>query len=324
MRYVVYGAGAVGGVLGGRLHDAGHDVVLVARGEHLRAIQRDGLGLVEPDGTRSLSVPAVADAREVDPSSPTTVLLAVKSHQTRTAVEDLVAAGMTTSPVVSLQNGVANERHLLRFFADVQGVCVMMPASHLEPGVVEQHSSPVPGILDIGRFPGGTDATTHSVAEAFRSAGFVSEPRTDVMAWKHRKLLGNLANAVGACCGESTGTAELRDRARSEGEQALAAAGVPVVSAEEDRARRGDLLGTGGGGGRAGGSSWQSLRRATGSIESDYLNGEIVLLGRLHGVPTPCNELLRRTAVRMARAGEQPGTVQASDLLASLGPVIPL
>jgi 2-dehydropantoate 2-reductase len=317
MRWMVYGAGAVGGVLGARVHEAGHDVVLVARGAHLDAIRSHGLTLATPDGSRTLSVPAVARAAEVDLSEPTVVLLAVKSHQTHAAVLDLVGTAPPSTAVVCVQNGVANEPTLLRFFEQVYGVCVMMPAGHLEPGVVAQHSSPFPGILDVGRFPAGVDEGARTVAEAFRSAGFVSEPRADIMAWKHRKLLMNLGNAVQACCGSGAGTDELRDLALAEGEAVLAAAGLAVVSDADDAGRRGDLLQTREvpGHERGGGSSWQSLRRATGSIESDYLNGEIVLLGRMHSVPTPCNELLQRTAAELARRGAEPGTVPAGELL---------
>jgi 2-dehydropantoate 2-reductase len=59
---------------------------------------------------------------------------------------------------------------------------------------------------------------------------------------------------------------------------------------------------------RGGGSSWQSIARGTGDIESDFLNGEIVLLGRLHGVPTPANEALQALGNEMARAGLGPGS----------------
>jgi 2-dehydropantoate 2-reductase len=322
---MVYGAGAIGGVLGGLLHEAGHDVVLVARGPHLDALRRDGLTLASPEGTRTIDVPAAGDAREAldgaDGDGPVTVLLAVKSHQTQAAVEDLTSVLPAATPVVSLQNGVANEPWLLRFFADVQGVCVMMPTGHLEPGVVEQHSAPVPGILDVGRYPGGTDATSASVAAAFRDAGIVSEPRPDVMAWKHRKLMMNLGNAVQACCTPGPDADDLAGRAVAEGEAALAAAGIPVVGVAQDRERRGDLLRVSpvDGRERGGGSSWQSLRRGTGSIETDYLNGEVVRLGRLHGVPTPANALLQATARRLAATGGEPGSVPAADLLARLG-----
>ena len=69
---------------------------------------------------------------------------------------------------------------------------------------------------------------------------------------------------------------------------------------------------------RAGGSTWQSLRRATGSIETDYLNGEIVLLGRLHSIPTPANELVQRAMRDLAGRGGLPGTVAEADLLSAL------
>src|SRR5689334_10560392 len=263
MHWLVYGAGAVGGVLGARMHDAGLDVTLVARGAHLAAIRSHGLTVAAPDGECTVDVPAVGSAAEADLARPTTVLLAVKSHQTDAAVADLVDALPERSPVVSLQNGVANEPTLLRFFADVQGVCVMMPASHLEPGVVEQHCAPVPGILDVGAVPGGVTGTTRRVADAFTAAGFVSEPRADILAWKRRKLMMNLGNAVQACCGDDDPDAgRLLEAVGAEGERALAAAGLRVVSAQEDRERRGTILQRREPAGRPrrGGSSWQSLR----------------------------------------------------------------
>jgi 2-dehydropantoate 2-reductase len=321
MHWLVYGAGAVGGVLGARMYDAGLDVTLVARGDHLAAIRSRGLTVAAPDGERTIDVPVVGSAAEADLTRPTTVLLAVKSHQTHAAVEDLVAALPGGAPVVSLQNGVANELALLRFFADVQGVCVMMPSGHLEPGVVEQHCAPVPGILDVGGYPGGVGKSTLRVVEAFATAGFVSEPRADIMAWKRRKLMMNLGNAVQACCGDDDPDWErLLEVVEAEGEAALAASGLTVVSRAEDRERRGDILRRGelAGRPRGGGSSWQSLRRAQGNIESDYLNGEVVLLGRLHSVPTPANELLRVTAGRLAREGAAPASVRAADLLSRL------
>jgi 2-dehydropantoate 2-reductase len=321
VQWVVYGAGAVGGVLGGLLYDAGHDVVLVARGEHLTAIRDRGLTVESPTGSANLPVPAAGCAAEVDWSQPSVVLLAVKSHQTAAALTDLVAAAPEATPVVSVQNGVANEPAALRWFPAVYGVCVMMPTGHLEPGVVEAHCTPVPGILDVGAFPSGVDDTARSVAEGFVSAGFVSEPRPNIMAWKHRKLVMNLANVVLACCASGPAADELRERVRAEGEIVLAAAGVEVVSEAEDRIRRGDILRTGQNTGRerGGGSTWQSLRRGTGAVESDYLNGEVALLGRLHGIATPANALMQRTAARLARERSGPGSLDPADLLAQLG-----
>jgi 2-dehydropantoate 2-reductase len=67
-----------------------------------------------------------------------------------------------------------------------------------------------------------------------------------------------------------------------------------------------------------GGSSWQSLARTAGSIEADFLNGEIVLLGRLHEVPAPANALLQSLANRMARERLLPGATGEGEVLAAL------
>jgi 2-dehydropantoate 2-reductase len=101
----------------------------------------------------------------------------------------------------------------------------------------------------------------------------------------------------------------------------LRAAGIAYASAAEDAARRGDLLRIGEvpGVSRAGGSTWQSLARGAGAVEADYLNGEIVLLGRLHGVPTPANETARRLVNRHARDGARPGTLTPEQFLAAIG-----
>jgi 2-dehydropantoate 2-reductase len=196
----------------------------------------------------------------------------------------------------------------------------MCPAGHLEPGVVQAFSSPIPGLLDVGRFPSGTDERSHGLAEAFRSAGFDSIEREDVMRWKYCKLLMNLGNAVEAAFLPSD-RAEVSALARDEGMACLQAAGIAFASAEEDGARRGTLmkLGPVGGRRREGGSSWQSLQRGTGSIESDYLNGEVVLLGRIHGVPTPVNALLQEVAWEMAWSGAEPATLSAAQFFDRLG-----
>ena len=73
-----------------------------------------------------------------------------------------------------------------------------------------------------------------------------------------------------------------------------------------------------GGQARGGGSTWQSLERRAGSVETDYLNGEIVLLGRQHGVPTPANALLQRLMADAAATGAPAGAMTAEELHARL------
>jgi 2-dehydropantoate 2-reductase len=323
MRFVIYGAGAIGGVVGGRLFQAGQDVTLVARGDHLRALQRDGLTLASPDATVTLPVPAVGTPAEAQPTEGDVVVLAMKTQHTAAAVAELAQVAPPGVAVVCAQNGVENERLALRSFADVYAMAVMLPASHLEPGLVEASSSPVTGLLDLGRYPAGTDDTARAVAAALSAATFSSQARPDIMRWKYRKLILNLGNAVEAVTGTTGRESPLAARLAEEGEAVLRAAGIDVASADEDIERRGDLLRMRpiDGRRRQGGSSWQSLTRGVGSIESDYLNGEIVLLGRLHDVPTPVNDLLQRLARRLAVAGHPPGTLTADEVLAQLEPV---
>lgn len=316
-RYVVLGPGAVGGVIGGRLHEAGHDVVLVARGAHLETLRRRGLRVDEPGRSRVLAVRVVGAPGDVDWRPGDVTLLATKTQDSAGALDALARAAPAV-PVACAQNGVANERLAAERFAEVQAICVMLPAEHLEPGRVVAYSAPIPGILDVGRYPTGTDALTDRIAADLRGAGFSSLADPAVMRAKYGKLLSNLGNAAEAACGpDDPELAALVMAARTEGERCLAAAGITFVPATEEAARRGDLITMHpvAGATRRGGSSWQSLARATGSIEAEFLNGEMVELGRQHGVPTPVNAMLQRVAVQMARRSELPGSRCAAGML---------
>jgi 2-dehydropantoate 2-reductase len=315
VRFVVYGAGAVGGVVGARLYQHGHEVLLIARGPHLRAIERSGLRIESPADVATLQIPAVERPSEAGFQSGDVVVLAVKSQHTADALAALAAIAPADLPVLCAQNGVANERAALRLFSAVYGAHVMLPATHLEPGVVQASASPVTGMLDVGRYPSGTDETAAELSKAFNASSFDSRALADIMRWKYRKLIMNLGNAVEALIAPGPAQDEIADRAEREGEACLRAAGIHFASREEDRTRRGNLLRLGpvAGRERGGGSSWQSLARRAGTIEADYLNGEIVLLGRLHGYATPVNELLQRLANRWAAERRPPGELSADD-----------
>jgi 2-dehydropantoate 2-reductase len=311
VRYIVYGAGGIGSVVGGRLFEHGHDVVLIARPAHAEAIAAGGLRIESADGTVAVPVPVVTQPSELTITVTDVVMLAMKSQGTVDAVRTLAGLAPSETPVVSLQNGVANEAIALRRFANVYGICVMCPASYLEPGVVQAFASPTSGVLDIGRFPEGLDDVAVEVAASLASATFSSRAVPDIMRWKYTKLLMNLGNSIQAVGAPGEWLGQVWKQSQEEGEACLRAAGIPFASWEEDRERRGDLTRSREipGRDRGGGSSWQSLARGTGDIEADYLNGEIVLLGRLHGVGTPVNSLLQRLANDAARRQDPPGQV---------------
>ena len=322
MRFVIFGAGAIGGVVGARLNQAGYDVCLIARGEHYRVIAEHGLRLEEPDRESVQRVEVVDGPAGVAWTERDIVLLATKSQDSLEALIALRAAAGPVAAVCCLQNGVENERIAARLFTDVYAAVVMAPTAHLEPGIVQAYGTNLTGMIDIGRYPNGVDGRVEELCEALRAANFGSEARPDVMRLKYAKLIANLANAVRAITDDDAPEAEeLIDRARSEGRAVLEAAGIAFKAPEVDDVRgRWKRFGVReiGGRPRAGSSTWQSLARGTHSVETDYLNGEIVMLGRLHGVPTPVNQLLQNLAWEGARAGRAPGWLPVQELLERL------
>ncbi len=318
---MIFGAGAIGGVVGARLHEAGHELVLIARGPHHDAIAARGLTLETPRQRVTLRVTVRRGPSDVGFRADDVVMLAVKSQDTEAAVRSLAEAAPPGIPLICLQNGVENERIALRRFDQVYGAVVMAPTAHLEPGVVQAYGTAVTGQIDVGRYPEGIDTRSREICGALSAAQFDSEPRPDIMRFKHAKLLANLGNAVQAICGPGAGAEELVERARAEGRAALRAAGIEFVADDVADIRRrwerwqvGEIEGRR----RAGGSTWQSIARGAGSIETDYLNGEIVLRGRLTGVPTPVNELLEELARETLHDRHEPGWLSAEDVLARL------
>jgi thiosulfate/3-mercaptopyruvate sulfurtransferase len=318
MRYVIIGAGAVGSTVAAQLHLAGIPVVLIARGAHGEAIREHGLRYLRPEGGQWVRVPVAAGAQEVELTTDDVLVLATKAQHTEDALRewswrpagDGVAADL---PLVSLQNGMESERAALRRFSTVFGASLWLPATYLTPGEVSSEGARAPGILWLGRYPDGPASRVEGIAEDFRRAGFGVQVVADLSRWKAAKLLSNLANAVDALCGERV--KPVRDELRAEGLRVFAAAGIGAA----DLGRESDVdlsavkpVETGGHA-LGGSSTWQSMARGTGSVEVDFLNGEIVLLGRLHGVPTPLNSLVQRRLSLAVERGETPGSVDADE-----------
>jgi 2-dehydropantoate 2-reductase len=320
MRYLIFGAGGVGGVIGGRLAQHGSSVVLIARGSHLDALRKEGLRLRDPLGEVRLALPAVGSIAEAAPVVGDVVLLTMKTQDTEVALGDLAEVAPPEIAIVCAQNGIENERLALRRFANVHGMSVVLPASFLEPGVVHAESAPVSGVLDVGRYPIGLDAVDAQLVTDLRDAQFDAYADPDVMRWKHTKLLSNLGNALEAAVGSGARGSGMYKRARDEGIACLQAAGMAWAGSDEEAAHRANLspLGDIDGQPRQGGSSWQSLARGSSRVETDWLNGEIVLLGALHGIPTPVNAALQRVANHMARTGAPPGSMAIGDLEAAV------
>lgn len=303
----------------------------MARGAHAAAMAEQGLLLRTPDGDHRVHAEVADGVSSLRLRQGDVIVLATKTQDSAAALGDVASLliegrpAVDVVPIVCAQNGVENERLALRYFRHVYGVYVALPATHLEPGVVVAEGAPKSGILDIGCYPAGVDATAEQIAADLSASMFDSMVRPDVMRWKYAKLLGNLANSLDAVTDRSSdGAADIAEQARAEARVALAAAGIEPMPADQVAARRGRLVDAAPveGHKRSGSSSRQSLVRGTGSIEADYLNGEIALLGRLHGIPTPVNDALQHLAGREARLGNSPGRVPLADVRAAISEAV--
>ena len=317
MRYIIYGAGGIGGGIGARLHQHGHEVILIARGEHLARILTDGLTVRTPDETFTARIPAVDHPSEIAFRGDDVVLVTTKAQDTERALDDLRDAAGPDIPVICAQNGVDAERMAARRFSRVYAMLVMMPAVFLEPGEVVLHGTPLSAWLDAGRYPQGLDSLIEQVCAGISASRMIANPDPAPMRLKYAKLRSNLNNAMDALIGDESRRGPVVKRMVEEAEACFAAAGIDVAPPEELRDGRraafteGDIPGYP----RPGTSAWQSLARGRG-IEADFLNGEIVLLGTQHGVPTPYNRAVQILANAAARSGAEPGTADESEIVA--------
>jgi 2-dehydropantoate 2-reductase len=331
-RYVVIGAGAIGGCIGGVLTRADVSVVLVARGRNAEVLAAKGLTLHTPDGTFHVPV-SVASIEEVRLTHADIVVFATKTQQLDAALREwvdrpVVAADGTVAtageclPVLTALNGVAAEELALRYFARVYGVCVWCPAVHIEPGEVIVRSWPVIGQLHVSRWPASirTAQDTDFLAAlqtSWYQAGINIRLPEDVAPWKYNKLLLNLTNVIGALSQPEADVDWLRDAVIREGEDVLRRLRIEFVPFETSTAARADgptLRPVPGFSSAPGDSTSQSLHRHTGNVETDYLNGEIVRLAHRAGTSAPVNAALSRAARAAASGGMSPGGYTAPQL----------
>ena len=305
-RYIVFGAGAIGSILGATLYRSGRDVVLIGRGSHVQAIRKEGLQLMSEGVLRRIKVSAIEDLRSLKPRPNDILLLTVKSQDTETAGRQLGGIYGPGTSIVSLQNAVCNEEILARRFEQVYGGLVEFSGNYLSPGLVEHTRN---NLVAIGRYPQGVDALAERITADLTVAGFRVECHPQVMNLKWWKLLLNVNNALLALLGcwlqkahSDPNIYPLMADVMSESLRVLRKANIypqapenfpPIEEAIEELRNGGfaceyDLPAER----RTYPSTWQDLRLRRQATEVDFLNGEIVGLGKSHGVPTPMNSIL--------------------------------
>ncbi len=320
MRVVIYGAGGIGGVLGGCLTIAGYDAVLIGRPGHMNAIRQNGLRLIMPTGTKVVHMETFTRPDEVKFGKDDVVFLSVKGQSTEGAMVDLQKVTKDV-PIFCFQNGISNEETVARYFRRVYGVRVQIGATFVKDGEVICRRDP-PGWLVMGCYPTGTDKLVETVAANLRRAEFLVKVTPDVMPYKWGKLMRNLVNATVAITNERGGENKLTNAAvNKEARDVLARAGIRWVTDEElekewpERSQppRGVLPDD------SGSSTWQSLTRRQGTVETDFLNGEIVRAAKRSGITAPLNEKLLHICLEMAAKRETPGKYTPAELSRVLG-----
>ena len=317
LRIVIYGAGAVGGVVGGLLALSDTPVVLIGRPNNVNAIREHGLRIVTPGVTQTIKLPVVTMPDQVDFGPTDVVFLSVKGQDTERAMRDLHAV-VKDVPIFCFQNGVRNEEIVSKYYAHVYGVMVKAILFFTRDGeVIARGDSP--NQLVVGSYPKGTDELTEDVAAKLRRAGYEIKVTPEIMAYKYGKLIGNLTNAVGAITNIAGEEVEPITRAvQNEGKEILTMAAIKWVSTDEPSPRRPkDAINQpyDGLSGMPLGSTWQSLTRRQGAVETEFLNGEIVRIAAKFGKRAPINETLLHITVEMAANHELPGKYSPIELI---------
>jgi 2-dehydropantoate 2-reductase len=330
MRIIIYGAGAIGSIIGGHLHNCGQETILVCSKSHADAISQSGLAIGGVRGDYTINLPAVTDIAQIEFQDSDVVFLTMKTFDTEAAIKKI---GNAASRLVAVcfQNGVRNEEFAATAFARVYGGIVFLGAKYLEPGMVTHTAE---NSLGLGLYPEGLDETVDELSTVLTSAGFSVTPYARIMAVKWSKLFRNLNNALFAITGlsvlEGIKYEEPRLLMADTLEEALRvtkAAGIEIIPLEGQPTPEKSLEFLRKPGDRnfeiprdeqtmIRPSTWQDLYLGRGRTEVDYLNGEIVQLGQKHGIPTPLNALLAGVVSSMAREEMKPGAYTASELRA--------
>jgi thiosulfate/3-mercaptopyruvate sulfurtransferase len=329
-RYVIVGAGAVGVTFAAQLHRAGRDVLLVGRGAQLDALRAGSLRYVTPTGEWTVVLPSAGSPDEVALTTDDVLVLATKTQDAEQALEQWAwqpvtqPDGSTRSaassiPVITLQNGLDAERSAARRFTTVLGAVLWLPASYVDVGEVLSPAAPAVGVIWLGAYPGGTHPVAGPAASDLRTAGFDVQVVHDIQRWKAAKLLTSVTFALDALYEDTDVRRRAADLLRDEAHEVLVAAGHDIadVTGETTLDLTRFTVHPIGGRPRPGSSTWQSLRRS-GSLESDFLNGEIVLLARLAGRDAPANRAVLEQLQDARRRGLAPRSLGDAELLTAV------
>jgi 2-dehydropantoate 2-reductase len=286
LKVAVMGAGAVGCYYGGMLARAGHDVVLIARPQHVEAIARDGLRMDTKTFNERVRLASSTDPSAVQGAD--LVLFSVKSMDTESAGAEIRPHLGPGTLVLCLQNGVDNADRLRSVLPahQVAAAVVYVATEMAGPGHVRHHGR---GELVIE-----PSSASHTVAQALVAAGIPTEISDNVRGALWTKLVINCAyNAVSAIAqrpyGEAVQGEGVKDVMRDVVDECLAVAKAEGVQLPGDV--HAAVFNIAESMPSQYSSTAQDLARGKRS-EIDYLNGLVVRRGEVLGIATPANRVL--------------------------------
>lgn len=290
----VMGAGAIGGYFGARLAQAGHEVHLIARGEHLRAIQERGLKVMSTRGNLHVSVRATADPREV--GAVDLLLFTVKTYDVEAAAAAIAPMVGSQTIILPLQNGVDTPDYLAQHYGAerVLGGTCKIEATIAEPGVIH-HPSQLASIT-FGELAGGLSPRVEQLHQVFTAAGGAEvEASPDIRRalWEKLIFLATMS-ALTTVTGEPIGpvrehppTRELMVKMVREIWSVGRAEGVALADSYPDQILQ-FIQGLPGGMK----SSMQRDREKGRRLEAEAIQGSVVRRAHRVGVPVPVTETL--------------------------------
>jgi 2-dehydropantoate 2-reductase len=316
LQIVIYGAGAVGGVVGSLLSLSGTPVVLIGRPSNVKAIKEHGILLITPSGSFTFKLAAVTTPAQIEFGQHSVVFLCVKGQDTERVIHDLYAV-VQDVPIFCFQNGVRNEGIVSKYYPRVYGVMVKAGVVFMHDGEVISRDDP-PGHLVMGRYPKGKDELVDFVATKLRNARFKVVVTPEIMPYKWGKLVLNLTNSISAITNsDGKEVSRIAAAVQNEGKEILTQAQIRWIPIKESPPR----------GTKSNvplgniefctplGSTWQSLTRRQGTVETEFLNGEIVRIAKKLGKAAPINEKLLLITSEMAANHEGPGKYTADQLI---------
>jgi 2-dehydropantoate 2-reductase len=293
MRIAVFGTGGVGGYFGGRLAQAGEDVVFIARGAHLEALRRQGLQVESLQGNFTVSsVQATDDPRQIGPVD--VVLVAVKAWQVPEAAQAMRPMVGAETSVVPLQNGLEAPAQLAEALGEshiIGGSCIIS-SSIVAPGCV-RHAGLKPSVT-FGELDDRPSPRTAHLHDAFVRAGVTAIIPANIQVAIWQKFMAIRHGPIGAVTQAPLGvlrsfpeTRRMLEQACHETFAVARACGIPLD--EESPAQMMALVDSLPANLTA---SLQRDIRAGRPSELDALTGGLVRLGAAVGIATPLHAFL--------------------------------